>query len=631
MAWKIFLPKNKPNSIVEGKTLPRNPTKQKSQVPAPPDGAEDGLCLADLAEYSQVLKPTATVRQAAELLLQEKGRVRLVAENAGRVLGVVTGPCLMAALLAGKAPETPVREVMLPPGQILRLPEREGYQEIAGDYLILTGAGERSGLCTCRNFRLLWRELKQGNREMATVRRLNRELEGILQASYDGVVVADEARILRVSEGYRRITGLEPAELVGSHWADMPDNDHMCLRTVKEVFKVALEEKQPVTRMRRNRAGNDVYFTATPILDLDGQVVRMVCNVRDVTELNYLRDQLERVRCELDELRTRQWQPEDFVVESQAMRRVVDLIRRAARVDATVLITGESGVGKELVAKLLHRLSPRKEGPLIFINCGAIPESLVESELFGYEKGAFTGANREGKVGLLELGNKGTLVLDEVGELPLGVQVKLLRVIQEGEMYRIGGVGPVAIDVRLVACTNRDLEKAVREGKFREDLYWRLNVIPVDVPPLRERREAILPLVNFYLERFAGKYGLRKQLDLDAFRALEGYEWPGNVRELQHMIERLVVLTPGDVIRREHLPEQVLRSGQGGGERREEAVFVRGVVPLAEAREELEHKLLERAMQVFGTSRRAAEALGVDHSTVVRKLQHWRDHQVAVD
>ncbi len=608
--------------------MPRIRTRKLSPVPERREAEKANLCLADLAEHSLLIKPTAPIKTAAEQILNEKGKVRLVAEAGGRVLGVVNSSCLLAALLAGKAPDTPVKEVMLPPGQIFKLPEPEAYQEIAGDYLVLAGGGDLSALCTCRNFRLLWREFKQGHKELALARQLNRELEGILQASYDGVVVADEVRILRVNEGYRRITGLDPEKLVGQVWEDMPDNDHMCLWTVKEVFKDVLGEKQPVTRMRRNRAGNDVYFTATPILDMDGRVVRMVCNVRDVTELNFLREQLERVRCELEELRTRHFQPDNFVVESQAMRRVVDLIQRAARVDATVLITGESGVGKEVVAKLLHRLSPRKEGPCIFINCGAIPESLVESELFGYEKGAFTGANREGKVGLLEMGNKGTLVLDEVSELPLAMQVKLLRVIQEGEMYRIGGVGPVALDVRLVACTNRDLEKLVREGKFREDLYWRLNVIPVDVPPLRERREAILPLVNFYLESFGTKYRLRKQLDLDAYRALENYEWPGNVRELQHMIERLVVLSPGEVIQRDHLPDQVLRFGQHSRDQREEAVIVRGVMPLAEAREELEHKLLDRAMEVFGTSRRAAEALGVDHSTVVRKLQHWRRSKV---
>ncbi|MDA8147039.1 MAG: sigma 54-interacting transcriptional regulator, partial [Thermaerobacter sp.] len=251
---------------------------------------------------------------------------------------------------------------------------------------------------------------------------------------------------------------------------------------------------------------------------------------------------------ELEELRARQLQTQDLVAESSGMRRVLDLTARVARTDSTVLITGESGVGKEVVAKLLHRLSTRREAPLIFVNCGALPETLVESELFGYARGAFTGAREEGKPGLFEVADRGTLVLDEVSELPAGAQAKLLRVIQEREITRVGGLKPRQLDVRVVALSNRDLGQMVQEGTFREDLYYRLNVVPIAVPPLRERREDILPLLRRFLERCGQRYGLRRRFSLEAFRRLERHPWPGNVRELEHVVERAVVLGEGEVI-----------------------------------------------------------------------------------
>ncbi len=599
--------------------------------PSRPNQGRDArrLRLTDLAERTRVLDPSFPLREAAELLLREGARTLLVGEPAGEILGVVDARGLLEALVQGRDPTTPVRAVMRVPGQVLPLPLPEAGVEIRGDHLVLTRGGrEASVLCTCRNFQAVWSEWAKRGRELADVAALNHELEGILSASYDGVIVTDAERFLRANESWRRITGLSPKDLEGKRWAELPDDGHVCLRAVKEVLSAALEQGQPATRMRQVRSGNEIYFTANPILDQAGHVLRVVCNVRDVTELNRLRAELERVRSlseryqsELAELRARQLQPTDFVAESRAMRRVLDLVYRAAKVDATVLIAGESGVGKELVAKFVHRMSPREAGPCIFINCGAIPETLVESELFGYEKGAFTGANREGKPGLFELANHGTLVLDEVSELPLPMQVKLLRAIQEGEIFRIGGVRPVRIDLRLVACTNQRLEERVREGKFREDLYWRLNVIPLEVPPLRDRREDILPLLNFFLGRFGEKYGAVKRLEMDAYQLLESYDWPGNVRELEHVVERLVVLTPGEVIRREHLPENLAIQER----KADDLVTVRGVMPLAEARELLEQKLLEQAMEAFGSARRAAQALGVDHSTVVRRLKRQRE------
>lgn len=238
--------------------------------------------------------------------------------------------------------------------------------------------------------------------------------------------------------------------------------------------------------------------------------------------------------------------PVAFIAESPAMKLVSEMVAQVAEARATVLITGESGVGKEVVAKAIHRLSPRSDKPFVAVSCAALPETLLESELFGYEKGAFTGA-QSSKLGRFEAANDGTLFLDEIGEIPLSIQVKLLRVLQEREVERLGGSKPVRVDVRLVAATNRDLQTAVDEGIFRLDLLYRLQVIEVKVPPLRERLEDILPLAEHFLEKFASENGReRMRLSQEALEVMLGYAWPGNVRELENTVERAVVLADRD-------------------------------------------------------------------------------------
>ena len=245
-----------------------------------------------------------------------------------------------------------------------------------------------------------------------------------------------------------------------------------------------------------------------------------------------------------------------IVGNSTAVLNLVEVVRKVAATDSTVLITGESGTGKSLIARAIHFLSPRKDRPFITINCAAIPETLLEAELFGYEKGAFTGAYLP-KKGKFELANGGTIFLDEIGDMPLSLQAKLLRVIQERELERLGSERSVRIDVRIIAATNRDLHTLVREGKFREDLYYRLNVVPIHVPPLRERREDIPLLIDHFLERFNSRYGKKVRLTPDAVEPLIEYDWPGNIRELENTIERLVVMNEGTV-RAIDLPPHIL-------------------------------------------------------------------------
>ncbi|HET7292243.1 MAG TPA: sigma-54 dependent transcriptional regulator [Vicinamibacteria bacterium] len=321
-----------------------------------------------------------------------------------------------------------------------------------------------------------------------------------------------------------------------------------------------------------------------------------------------------------EERERRFWVP-GVVGDDPALRETLDAIRRAAASDATVLILGESGTGKELMARSLHDLSARARAPFVAINCAAIPEALLENELFGHEKGAFTGATGR-KVGKAELAHRGTLFLDEIADMPLPLQGKILRLVQEKQFERVGGVQTLSVDVRVVAATNRDLAEAVSRKEFREDLFYRLSVFPVTVPPLRRRRGDILPLAEAFLERFAGELG-RKGLRLSdaARRALLDHAWPGNVRELQNSIERAVILADGEEIAAEHLR---LRPSPSGGPTLGDVIDLTG--PLAEVKERAAARAEEAAIRLAlaesgGDRAAAAERLGISASTLQRRMR----------
>ena len=297
------------------------------------------------------------------------------------------------------------------------------------------------------------------------------------------------------------------------------------------------------------------------------------------------------------------------------MDKVIKLIENVSKTDATILITGETGVGKEVVARTIFKNSKRANGPYIRVNCAAIPENLLESELFGYEKGSFTGASQNGKLGLFEMANNGTILLDEIGEIPVKLQPKLLRVLQEREIKRIGGTSNIKIDVRVIAATNLNLEDEVKKGNFREDLYYRLNVIPIELPPLRERKEDISLLVYNFLGKFNKAYGKTKDFDITALEILENYSWPGNVRELENSIERLVVI--GD----EHLITRNTILSVLGQDKFYEASTETIDGTLKEAVDKFERNILEKTLKSCGSTYKAAKILGITQSTVVRKAK----------
>ncbi len=451
---------------------------------------------------------------------------------------------------------------------------------------------------------------------------LDKTLGSLIESFHDGVILIELDKVIRVNSSYARITGLKEDSLLGQKVEELDGETHVCLHTIQEAVHLVHQLKKSVTNMATLKHGNEIYVTATPV-ESKGVIRYIVVNIRDVTELQMLKEEVSRLTALYlstpEDARISQITGQEIVTGSRIMRGILDMVARLAQVDSLILFEGESGTGKEVLARLTHRLSSRRKGPFIPVNCGAIPETLFESELFGYAKGAFTGATSEGKPGLFELANGGVLFLDEVSEIPLNGQVKLLKVIENLEVMRVGGVKTTKLNVRIIAATNRSLPKLVKEGRFREDLFYRLFVVPIKIPPLRERREDIFPLAWHFLRHYNNKFNQSKKFSREAIQILETYQWPGNVRELQHVVERMVLTSDGEILQPHHLPSSVYQQ-----ESEEHSMIqVKGIVALAQAREIVERKLLSQALAIRGTTREAALLLSIDHSTVVRKVKKY--------
>ncbi|KJS01417.1 MAG: hypothetical protein VR68_05310 [Peptococcaceae bacterium BRH_c4a] len=462
-------------------------------------------------------------------------------------------------------------------------------------------------------------EIEFISEELNSVKQLNNELECIINSSYDGILITDcKGDIINSNKACERITGKQPLYLKGKNITDMANEGI----SPPSIIEKVIEKGEAATLAEETPSGNHLLITASPVKNPEGQIFRVVVNVRDLSELNQLRQELEqskelseRYHKELAHLRQKQFSRKGLVFNSPNMQELLKTTLRLSEVDSTVLLLGESGVGKEVIATIIHSRSKRKAGPFIAVNCGAIPAGLLESELFGYEKGAFTGANREGKTGMFEMANNGTLFLDEVGDTPKDFQVKLLRAIQEREILRVGGIKPRPINVRIIAATNSNLEALVREGRFREDLYFRLNVVPLYVFPLRERKEDIIPLAHSFMREFSRTYNIKKEFTPEAFEALLQYDWPGNVRELENIIERLMVTLPDHTITTEHISSLLFKEPASFSPE----ISVKGILPLKEAVNLVEKQLILNALKKYGSTYKAAKALQVDQSTIVRK------------
>lgn len=449
----------------------------------------------------------------------------------------------------------------------------------------------------------------------------NRELDAIIESSYDGIYITDRhGNTLKTNSAIERITGIPKHYYIGKNVKDLIRRGILH----ESVTCKVIEKKKPVTIVQKNLNGKETLMTGNPVFNERGEVEKVVTNIRDLTELNQLTEKLKQARRlnekykeEIIRLKDSAGTFADIVIKSKKMLEIYSVAERIANFDTTILIMGETGVGKDVLVRNIFQKSVRsKKGKLIKVNCGAIPKDLLESELFGYEGGAFSGANREGKAGMFELADKGVLFLDEISELPLNLQVKLLRAIQEREIMRVGGTKEIKIDIQLIAASNKDLGEMVKKGEFREDLYYRLNVVPIHIPPLRERRDDILPLVYHYLERYNQKYKVNKDFDRDLKNFFYYYHWPGNIRELSNLIERLILTVPHQLLTVHDLPEEYKKHLDDDYEKDEE-------ISLKEAVERAEKKLLQKAVKKYRTTYEMAEKLKTSQSTIVRKLQKY--------
>ena len=448
-------------------------------------------------------------------------------------------------------------------------------------------------------------------------------LKTALEFSYDGIHILDkDGWTLYINQACTRIEGTRPEEVATHNIRQLVEMGVYS----ESVTLMVLEKKEPVTIRQRAKNGNELLVTGVPVL-IDGALECVIVNSRDITELSSLKREVEekeelakKYHEELELLRREQVMQKQLVAKSPAIIHVLRLAGMLAGVDSSLLISGESGVGKGVISRYVHDCSERKNGPFMKIDCGTIPENLFESELFGYEKGAFTGASANGKVGLLELANGGTVFLDEIGEMPLAMQPKLLRALQDKEFFRVGGKQLLSLDVRVIAATNKDLSALVSQGQFREDLYYRLAVVPLAIPPLRERSEDILPHIMEAAGRVNGKYGWSKSFSNKALEFLEAYSWPGNVRELENLVERLLVTSGGNIVEEGDLPLSILREGghpRDNGETSRET-YVKALASF-------DHGLLQKTVRQKGSMAEAARALGMNVTTLRRKFWKYEE------
>ena len=458
--------------------------------------------------------------------------------------------------------------------------------------------------------------------ELETYKELSEQLDVIIESSHDGLWISDaEGNVLRVNQASLAFAGLKAEDVIGKNMRDLVAEGQFDRSATLEVLK----HGTAVSLVQTQYDGKQLMVTGNPVRDDGGNIRMVVINARDLSTLNRLQAELEESRVltrqlgsEISQLHKLNDPGSKLVMRSASMTRVFETAMRVSQVDSSVIIMGESGVGKGLMAKIIHQASPRQDGPLVRVDCGGIPESLIEAELFGYEKGAFTGALQNGKPGYFELAQGGTLMLDEVGELPLALQAKLLRFLEDNEVVRVGSTTPRRIDVRIIAATNRDLESMVAAGQFRGDLFFRLQVVPLYLPPLRRRMEDIPPLIQHFIELFNRKCGTHKKILPEAVDMLSRYPFPGNVRELANLVEQLVVLTPGPMVGVGDLPASVREERPAELPTEED-----GRWRLPEAVAKLETEIIIKALKRHGSLRRAARHLGIDHSTLSRKVKKY--------
>jgi len=477
------------------------------------------------------------------------------------------------------------------------------------------GATDTDGRCTGMVSASRLRFILQTNSKKKLTPLLDELAEGIIAVDMDGI-------IFYVNPAYTRILGVPAGKILGKNMHIIENSAN--LLEVLNTGEPIVREKQLIQTVQRY-----VSVRMFPLI-IHGEMVGAASIFHDTTEINHLNFELERVSQRAAEY-NRQIEAQvvlrenNIIGESRSFINSVMKATAVAATDATVLLRGENGVGKEVFTRLLHQNSSRKSKPFIAMNCAAIPESLIESELFGYEEGSFTGAKRGGQLGKFQLAESGTLFLDEIGDMPQAMQAKLLRVLQEGEIEKIGRQGSIAIDVRLIAATNQPLEQMVEDGRFRRDLFYRLNVVPIEIPPLREREHDVILLASHYLEQYNQKYGKQIRISEDVYQLFLKYPWPGNIRELQNVVESCVVLCSRETIQIEDLPDNMIHVTSNGMVADSAAISNQFPERLDDAVASCERATILAALNANGQNRqKAIECLGISRRTFYRKVLQYQ-------
>ncbi|MBQ4125035.1 MAG: sigma 54-interacting transcriptional regulator [Desulfovibrio sp.] len=448
--------------------------------------------------------------------------------------------------------------------------------------------------------------------------------QAVLDALKDGVYISDrDGTTVCVNKAYEQLTGLRNEDLVGHSVRELVQ---------RGVFDIVLNPQivrtgEPAEHVQHLKDGTTLVLSGCPVFDEQGQIRFVVTFARDVSRLMNLTEQIDQQRILMNQTagqiayvaRQQEKKSHTPTFASPQMAGVLSLVNRIAPTDATVLILGETGVGKDVVARLVHSRSPRHEKLMLKVDCGGISETLTESEIFGYVGGAFTGASSKGKAGYFEIANESTVFLDEIGELPLSMQTRLLRVLQDGEIVRVGSSQPRKVNVRVIAATNKNLRDCVDAGTFRRDLYYRLNVAVIQIPPLRERSEDIAPLAKMFLEEYASKYHKSLRFMDITLEMMRGYSWPGNVRELQNLVHSMAITATGDAVSPQDLPPQI--SGPSPLNKRFMNDIYAGRRSFKDIMAEAEADFLRRAIEMYGSVQKVAQVFKLDRSTIFRKLK----------
>ncbi len=465
------------------------------------------------------------------------------------------------------------------------------------------------------------------------------ELLTILEHSFDEIFVTNaDGVVVYVNSACANHYGQPPEEMIGKNSKEMTEQNLWGPR----LSPLVEHYKKRLTRKQLSCTGVTMLTTASPVFDNHGKVNYIIENVRNITpgsginheiiESQNFFNQMDDV---INDANVEELTIKNFIAESQEMQEIIKMSRRIAEVNSNVLITGDSGAGKSAIARYIHDRSPRSSRPFIEINCAALPESLIESELFGYKKGAFSGAASQGKKGLIQTAENGTLFLDEVGELPITVQAKLLRFIQDGSYFEVGGTTEKHANCRLIAATNRDLPEMVNCKKFRQDLYYRLKVFEINIPPLAQRRDDIMPLIQFFMDKYNEKYRVNHELSQECITALTNYAWPGNVRELANVVEQIVVMTTDHTITEKHLPSPIRQAigkintnntpnGTNASPGNHEFLsYKESFDYINNKRDELEKSLFTAMYKEFKSSRKIAHHLGISESASYRYLKKY--------